>query len=275
MDNEQVITGDSSVDIAPDPVARARGSDIQSVIDLLNAEGTLPETPDPGTGPAPEAKPEKAAPLTWKAIAERLGVDQSELYGLKVKTGDGSELSVEQLKDAHKASAEVERLRGEVTKGRAELEADRIRNERNLSELLGSIRPDRVDPELRATWQKQQQEYLSRERESMLRTIPEWVDSAVIASDRAQMLDAISPYGFTTADLENVTDHRLLRLVRDFAKAQAKAKAEAKPPPVKVAAAPSRAQPQTQAQQFGRVKSAVTRGQLSPQAAVEKLLRTK
>lgn len=253
-----------------EPFTTSVGDQVSKILE----EGWNPRPKDePGKAPPDSAEQPGKAPLDWKAIAERLQVDQSELYSLKVKTGDGQDVSIEDLKAGHKAQAEIDRLRGEVTKARGELEADRIRNQREIGEWLQTLKPEHRSPELQALMEKQKGEYLSREREAMLRTIPEWADTAVLAADRKAMLDTLSEYGATEADLENVTDHRLLRIFRDFTQLKQKAKAAETPPPVKVAVAPKKAQGQTEAQKLGHLKAAVTNRQMTQGEAVERILR--
>lgn len=272
VETEQSVTLEESTVEIPPPHRSLE----DKVNDILQGK----DQPAPEVAPetVPPAEPEELAekpPLDLKTLAEWLKVDPSELYGLKFKTASGAELTVSEIKDRVQSLSEIENQRDETRKLRAELEADRIRYEREQAALLAAIPKEHVSRELLDTWQKQQTEHLSREREAMLRTIPEWVDSAVVTADRARMVELISEYGFTGSDLENVTDHRLLRLVRDFAKASAKAKAEAKPPPVKVAAAPKKALAASAAMQFGRIKAAVTKGQMSQKAAVDAILSGK
>lgn len=251
--------------------APAQG-DLKAVMDLLQgAQDSAPDTETPEAGSQAEAPPAEKWDL--KTVAEKLQVDPSKLYELKVKAGDGHELSIGELKDAWKAKADLDGIEANLTQQRANWQADQIRTQRELEQILSAIDPQQVRPELMQAWEARQKDYLSREREATLRAIPEWSDARKETADKAAILEALKPYGFTSADLENAVDHRLFRMLTDLVKTKAElASLKTKPQP-KVAAAPKAGKPATEAQQLGRLKGAVTSGRISPQAAVEKLLR--
>lgn len=256
---------------APDGAAMPAQGGLKAVIDLLNGQQDQPpaaETPETGNQAEPPAE-------KWdlKTVAEKLSVDPSKFYELKVKAGDGQELSIGELKDAWKSKADLDGFKAEVDKAKADWMADQIRTQRELAEVLNAIDPNSVRPELLQAWQRQQAERLSRERELTLRNIPEWSDARKETADKAAILETIKGYGFTQADLDNSSDHRLFRMLRDLVNTKAElASLKTKPQP-KPGIAPKAGKPATEAQQFGRIKGAVTSGRISPQAAVERLLR--
>lgn len=263
--------------MASDPPVR--GDAISEVQKLLEAELSPPaETQDePAEADPPE--PKRAEKLDLKSVAERLGVDPGELYGaLKVKLADGEELSVGDLKDRLKPQAEIEALKANLTKARGEFEADQIRQQRELNAILSAIPHQSVNPQLFELHQSQRAERLSREREALLRAIPEWADTGVITAERKQLGDYLSEYGYPEGTLDQVEDHRLFVILRAAAKDRAELqklraeKAKAEQPKPKIAVRPQPAKPQTEGQRFGTIKGAVTSGRLSPVAAVEKLL---
>lgn len=68
---------------------------------------------------------------------------------------------------------------------------------------------------------------LEREAGLLQQAIPEWSDEAVRQADYDKMMDAASNrYGFSPEEIANVTDHRLLILLRDAARG---AELDAKP----------------------------------------------
>lgn len=257
---------ESAVETPPAHVSKT-----DQVAELLR--GTqAPPVPSPETDPAPESLP--AEKLDLKTVAERLQVEPAKLYqDLMVPIADGEELSVSELKDRYRSAKELDRLREEHTRARGEYEADRLRSERELQAILAAIPRESISPALAEEWQKQQREYLGREREALLRAIPDWTDAAVLTADRGEIEGYLKEYGFSRADLDNVTDHRLLRLLRDAAKGRAKAKAEDKPPPAKVAVAPRKLGAGSEAQRFGQLKAAVTKGQMTRTEAVARILK--
>ena len=58
-------------------------------------------------------------------------------------------------------------------------------------------------------------ERLERERALLYSAVPEWKDSVKHAADRKAMIDYLKPWGFTSADVAAIEDHRVARFVRD------------------------------------------------------------
>lgn len=256
----------------PDGATMPAQGGLKAVIDLLNgSQDSAPETETPETGNPADTPPAEKWDL--KTVAEKLSVDPAKFYELKVKAGDGHELSIGELKDAWKSKADLDGFKAEVDKQKAEWMADQIRTQRELQEVLSAIDPQSVKPELIQAWQRQQAEAASREREMTLRRIPEWSDARVEAKDKAAMVEAFKAFGYSPAELADLRDHRAFLMGRELVRLQAEVAALKTKPAPKVAVAPKAGKPQTDAQQFGRVKAAVSSGRMTPQAAVERLLR--
>lgn len=236
--------------------------------------------PDPAVAP-PEtvgtAEPEAETPLDIGAIAERLGVDPAKLYDARIPLADGAEpVTLGQLKDAYRDAQALEAARSEVTKARGEWQADQLRQQRELDEILSAIRQDAIDPQLAQAVQKVNRERLSREAEALFRTVPEWTDQKTRDADLVQMVDTLTPYGITRADLDAVTDHRVLRAFRRLAHLERAVKVTTAPKtPPKSAQAPKKAAQPTPGQEFGRLKAAVTQGRVSRVEAVNRILGVK
>lgn len=268
VESPQLATLSEATAEVPDPHV----SSVDQVADLLRGlsqpAAATEETPITET-PAAEM------PATMTALAERLGVDPADLYATRVALGEDREASIGELKDRYREVTELEQERTALQKARGEWEADRTRSSRELEALLAAIDPQHISPRLKAEWERQRSDFLSREREALLRSIPEWSDSVKLAADRKEMEAYLSKYGFSGRDLDQVADHRLLRLIREAAR---QAKAPEKAPekvPAKVAVAPRQAKTVTEAQRLGHLKAAVTKGQITPLTAVEALLRGK
>lgn len=84
----------------------------------------------------------------------------------------------------------------------------------------------RVQNELAEQRQKDQQEYLRAENRKLAEAIPEWNDPKVADKELSEMASfAKDTFGFTDADLDTVTDSRLMLLLRAaFQGSKAKAK---------------------------------------------------
>lgn len=249
----------------------AHRSKEQQVADILAGQ-SAPDEEAPETEPAADA-PAAETPLTLAALAEKLGTDAAKLYDLEIPLADGATLKLGELKDAHKAAKALEADRSKVNEERAQSQADRIRDERQLNELLASISPDAISPELHQAWQRQQSEQLSREHEALLRRMPEWSDRTVVQRDMAAMVEVGKSYGLSETELGTIRDHRVLALLRDHAKLKAAtSKAPAAPAP-KAGIRPRVSQAPSKAQEVGRIKAAVASRQISPVTGVERILK--
>jgi hypothetical protein len=256
----------------------AHRSKEQQVEDILSGAAQAPAE-QPPEAPETGAEPEPAAetPLDVAGLAERLGVDPAKLYEVRIPLADGAEpVTLGQLKDAYRDAEAIEAQRGEVTKQRGEWHADQLRQQRELDEILSAITPDKVSPELAQAVQKVNRERLSREAEALLRTVPEWTDAKTREADLVSMADTLTAYGITRADVDALTDHRVLRAFRRLAQLERAVQAKPVPKqPPKSQQAPRRSAQPTPAQDFGRLKAAVTKGQVRPVDAVTRILGVK
>jgi hypothetical protein len=186
---------------------------------------------------------------------------------------DGAEpVTLGQLKDAWRDGKAVESKQTELTKARAEWQADQIRQQREIDQLLSAIDPAAIRPEQAQAVQRVNAERLSREREALLRTVPEWSDPVAVQADVLAITAHLQPYGITAADVDAITDHRLLRYFREQAR-QAKAK-EVQAGNAKLAAkvAPRRAPQPGAGADTKTLRAAVQSGRMSTTDAVAKIL---
>lgn len=267
-DTESTATlADSTVEIPPPH----RSKEYQ-VADLLKQAAS----PAPAAGESqhiPEAPP--AEKWDIKAVAEKLGADPAKLYGdLKVAFEDGTEKSVSELKDAYRPVAELEKARtalwDEVSASKSEV----AQAQQELGILLQTIGPQNLSQDLLQKVSQLAEQSRQAEAEKVLKAIPEWKDPITRAADWADIRRVGKEYGYTDAEMRLAeaghADHRLIRMARALAKAP---RSEPEKPQAKVAVAPKGGKPQTQAQQFGQLKAAVTKGQMSQTDAVAKLLK--
>lgn len=91
---------------------------------------------------------------------------------------------------------------------------------------------DKAEQGKSATGSQQDGEFTRRELDRTARYIPEFKDPAAREAKKAEWLDVLKPYGLTQEDLNEITDHRALRIINDFAKAKL---AERKAPEVRKA----------------------------------------
>lgn len=255
---------------SPGP-AEMPGDPLAAVEALLGgvqaAPGEAEETP-----PSPEPAAEMPA-FDLPSVAERLGVEPSELYEkLTLKTADGQEHSLGSIKDRLQKLSEVEKVELELTRQRGEFEADRIRAERELGRLLQAIPKDRVDPQLVEIVKAQEAERAERGREELYRVMPEWAIPEKRGALKDAVLESARAYRISPAEMEQVSDYRLLWMLSDLHRMKAAARAAEKQPEPKVASRPRAAKEPSPAQKLGHLKAAVTTRRISPETAVAKLL---
>lgn len=228
---------------------------LEGVTGLLQAAiGQKPAEDPPKTGPAPAAeidddpellladpvvKPpaeiagagEQLPPLAdVNALAERAGIDAEALYALTVPLGDGREpVKLGDLKDKFQDLQRVDQTRTDLEQERSDFQNEMLRSRQELSEVL-KLLPN-LPPELIAKAQQAHVSNLDNQRTELLALFPEWSDDSKYQSAQGEILAAVEEYGFGRADMDAVHDHRLTKLLHDFAKLKqrvAKANAKAK-----------------------------------------------
>ena len=163
---------------------------------------------------------EQGIPKTINALAERLGVDVKDLFDIEFALGnqaggDGESRTLGQLKDlaVEHDSLEVDRLRFEETKTKRE--AEFVRANAELQDLVNMLPKNAVSPELLQVVANKRAAIVEREKGLTLTAIPEWNDSDTETTDRTAMREHLGGYGFSQGYLESVTDHKTLKYIRD------------------------------------------------------------
>ena len=251
--------------------APAQLNSIEEQAAAILREASSPPKQVPEAGPSEEPKPAEA--LDLKTAAERLGVDPETLYGLKVAIAEGQEATLGELKDQWKDKASLEAERSAELKKRADWEADRIRAEREFQQVL-EAQFGQGPPEQRQQALKQYQDFVkSREREALLRAVPEWVDPRIEQAERAEIFAVMKAEGFIEDEWNSTVDHRALKLLRRLVKAEARVKELTPKAEPKVAVKPKPGAGLSEAQRFGQLKAQVTKGVLRPEEAATRLLQ--
>jgi len=173
----------------------------------LKSQEKAPETgqDDAPGGDAAAEEGEEAEPDAEGDEGEEPDTEAKAFYAQPVKLSDGSTMSVGELKDLAQGwnAKQVELIEREngVMKQRNELE-----------EIVQYLQ---LPPEVRERIQHQQTEYLSQQHNQMLAAIPEFQDRAQFEKGRVAIFDLGTEYG---VDLSRVTDHRVVKMLHDFAR---------------------------------------------------------
>lgn len=190
------------------------------------AEVEVPEDGEPTTWREQLVQPEKAAEegkapeessiTTLNGLAEKLGVNVADLYGLDVgMKGDGKTVTLGQLKDlmAEKVDYDAQRLVFE--ENRTKQENELLRAKQELQSIVSSLPANAINPEVQAKIRAQLDTHQQQERLRALEVIPSWSDEATESNDRNGIAEHLAEYGFDGSELDRVIDHRLVKYMRD------------------------------------------------------------
>jgi hypothetical protein len=139
----------------------------------------------------------------------------------------------------------------------AALYADFQQRQGEINQFMQAV--TQREQEAVAQQQQQIQQFVTAERDKLLNAMPEWRDTAKFDAAKSDMVKYARNLGFSDAELGNVTDHRILRVIHDaarFAALQAQAPGAVKQvrqAPAKVA----RPGPRTNAQPGDAQRAAV------------------
>ncbi len=162
---------------------------------------------------------EQAQATTFKEMADKLGMSKKELYGVEINLGNDSIVSLGDLKDAFKDYESIKdgQEKFEATKTHEQNEMMIARRQMDqlvqLGQQTGNLTPQIIDQ-----LDKIHGDNVTRERNALLTTLPEWRDSNVRQTDYHEMGQLLGQYGFTQTELEGVVDHRLIKFVHDMTK---------------------------------------------------------
>ncbi len=198
-------------DAPTDDPTPPRGSDEQ--LDEVSALLADPAKPESAHS---EAKGQADGAKTLADLAESAGIKVEDIYKLSVPMRDGVEpMTLGALKDAATKAGDLETLSTEIEERRSTFENEMIRSRGELNAIVAML--PQIPPELVAKARDAHIENLEVERQALLSVKPEWADDKVYGQAQADILDAVADYGFSRTDLDLVIDHRLTKLLHDFA----------------------------------------------------------
>ena len=246
----------------------------------------------PGSGPAPaDAPPEPnplegladpaaqaakpPAPNSLAALAERLGVDPASLYDIEIPTGDGdgSAIKLGELKDAHRSRLTHEAEKLSWAEQREADAADTRRARAELTELLGAVPRDKLNPQVIEAARASHQARMETERQRVMTLIPAWQDAATREADLTGIRAMMADFGLPASALSEVQDARMLALLQSAAdRKQRVERALAQVKPARAGTGPERSttQPPTQP----RRPSGSTNARSQQASAISDLLRS-
>lgn len=187
----------------------------EKVADLL--AGKNPEK-EPDAAPGREAKADDESPEKGEQQAaddapetDEESEDVKAFYAKEVKLSNGESMTVGQLKDLAQdhAAAVLELTERE----------NRVMTRYNELQEFGQYL--QLPPEALQRVQRLQSQHLYEQHVAMLEAIPEFKDQAAFEKGRAAIFELGKEYG---VDLGQVGDHRVVKMLHDFARLRAQIK---------------------------------------------------
>ena len=186
-------------------------------------EGDTPDDEQPEGDAGDEDKP-----VTFKELAESMGVEPKELYGVEFPLGNGESVTLGDMKDAYKAHQTLVAEREDYEAKKLQSEQEMMVANRQLQQLMTlGVKSGTVTQELLETANAVHQETMRRENALLTRAIPEWQDPQVRSADWQAMVDHVEGYGKSEAWLKSIGDHVSLKILHDAVKYQNRVKAAA------------------------------------------------
>ena len=163
--------------------------------------------------PKPAAKPKRL-----KELGAYSKLSDAELYGIEVPSSvEGQKpYTLGQLKDLAAEHDEFALTGLQREQSFRDREAQLLRTEEELRDILGAIPKDAIPEKLRQQLQTRRDSAVKEERQRVLSAIPGWQDREVRTQELGAMIEHLKDHGFPEGYLANVVDHRTLRYIRSM-----------------------------------------------------------
>lgn len=165
--------------------------------------------------PAGKGESRSKPPTVLREVAERLGVQPDALYKIAIPLPNGKSMTLGALKDAAAAQGDFSVRELEFETRRTRQEGDLLRAQQELRDIVAALPEAARKPELLETVRKRADARLKAERQRTLDVIPEWEDEERRTQDMAGIVDHLKGFGFPANYLEGISDHRVIKYIRD------------------------------------------------------------
>ena len=170
-----------------------------------------------------ESEPEPDESLDPKTLAERLGIDVDEVYGIKFKYGDdGESMSLGELKDLGTRVKTIDQEAETLEVDRTSLENDNMTSRAEIQNIVSMLPMEAITPQLVAAARQQHNNLVQNERVALLSAIPAWTEPTVELEARGEILENLKQYGFKAVEVNHMMDHRLIKMIHDFTRLKAR-----------------------------------------------------
>lgn len=157
----------------------------------------------------------KRAPGDFDDLAETLGVEASDLWGTTFRDAAGKTQTLGALKDLLAKDTDLETREHQFAERKVAAENELLRAQQDLNFIVSLLPEGSVKKQLRDRAATERERVRKAEETRMLEVTPEWKNAAVRDKEMDGMSGYLESYGFNRADLDRITDHRLMKMVRD------------------------------------------------------------
>lgn len=189
---------------------------IASLGDMLALDEPGEQPGDDAGASGEESGSEETKPTKFNDLAGKLGLELDDLYKLEISQAeDGTPVTVENLKDYYAEQANIELRETEFEERRIKQEADLMKAQDELREIIAALPERAVKPEVLQKVREKHDAQMKLERKKTLDVIPEWADDERRTKDIEKMSEHLQQYGYPVNYLERVADHRMMKYIRD------------------------------------------------------------
>jgi hypothetical protein len=174
-----------------------------------------------------DADGRRLAPASWDELAERAGATKDELYAVAIPLGNGKTITLGELKDRAREYVDIDTARVELEERRERDQMESIDNRRRIAGIMNRLAPiaAHLPADLMASVETDYKQHLQREATLLRQAAPEWAEPKAAEAGREMIAAFLKPYGFSSAEVAAMDDHRFVLAAHDAAKAKAALKA--------------------------------------------------
>ena len=225
---------------------------------------TQPDPVDPETGEVLDLKSDES-PLDLKTLYKaKVHVDHD---------GESIAVTVGELKDMYSDLIAVKTKASETETARDEFGREQLLARQEFDAMVAMLPPEARSPEFLAATQQRIQQHNRAETVKLLKIVPEWSDPQQVADDQRLINKHASRYGFSAAEISLISDHRMLKYLRDNARAEMRlANVELKQAEPKAMAPTQKRGRRTGSDTIADIKTAAAEGKVSKRVAAGQVL---
>ncbi len=197
--------------VVPEVTAERPEPEAESVSEAIVELATDESPTDSGESQEPINPPKNLDEL-----AERLNIGVAELYKLELPDPtSGESHTLGELKDMLANTADLTGRELELNERRVKQENEQVKSRQDLEEILKSLPPEAIMPEVLAKARLEREVYLERELVRVLDVIPEWDNAERKRTDWKGIQDHMAEYGYSPTQVDNIAEHQMIRFMRD------------------------------------------------------------